>query len=87
MKGAVKKARIYAAPPNQRTPLKPMTMASMMVSMGARTEKQPLTAQAQGISEGFSAPRLFRPSGNGIPMRRPSGIKTINTIIILKGIE
>ena len=60
-----------------------MTMASMMVSIGARTEKQPLTAHAHGMREGFPAPSDLIPSGNGIPMRKPSGIRTINDMAIL----
>src|SRR3989338_11384108 len=81
----VKKARKYAIPPIQRTALKPMTMASMMVSIGARTEKQPLTAHAHGMREGFPAPSDLIPSGNGIPMRKPSGMSTINDMAILIG--
>ena len=60
-----------------------MTIASMMVSIGDRTEKQPLTAHAHGMREGFPAPSDLIPSGNGIPIRKPSGISAINDMTIL----
>ena len=77
----------YAIAPSQRTILNPMTIAIAMVRIGVRTEKQPFIAHAQGISDSFFSPRILRPVGKGIPIRRPIGIKIKNTIKILTDIE
>jgi hypothetical protein len=57
-----------------------------MVTMGARTERHPLVAQAQGIISGALVPRFFIPSGKGIPIRRQRGKRMMNTHAILRGI-
>lgn len=62
-------------------------MASMMVMIGARTERHPFIAQAHGISELSILPRIFRPEGKGMPIKKPSGIRIRNTRIILTGME
>jgi hypothetical protein len=64
-----------------------MTIASIIVRIGARTEKQPFIAHAHGINDSFLSPSIFRPVGKGIPMRRPRGVRIRNTEIILTEIE
>lgn len=59
----------------------------MIDRIGARTEREPFIAHAQGIKDSSLSPRIFRPVGNGMPMTRLSGIKVKNTEIILTGIE
>jgi len=46
-------------------------MANMIARSGARTEKHPLTAHAQGINLPWLFPRVLRANGNGIPMGSP----------------
>ena len=83
----MRKARRYAPAPIQRTALKPTTIASIMATMGARTERHPLVAQAQGIMSGVLVPRFLIPSGKGIPIRRQGRKRMTNTDAILRGIE
>jgi len=58
----------------------------MIARRGARTERQPLTAQAHGIRTLWLSPRSLRPVGKGIPMKRPRGRRARKTIGSLKAI-
>ena len=80
-------AIIYTSAPTHRTNLNPVAIANIIVSIGARTEKQPFIAHAHGINVLFLSDKTVRPKGKGMPMRRPSGVRTKNTKIILINIE
>jgi hypothetical protein len=62
-------------------------MASMIARNGAKTEKHPLTAHAQGINLPWLSPRILRANGNGIPMGSPRTKSTKHTNKIRKGNE
>ncbi len=49
----------------------------MVARTGARTEKQPFTAHAQGMRRGATESRAETPRGKGRPMRIPAGITRI----------
>ncbi len=76
----------YVKAPIQSTILNPMAIASMIVRIGASTERQPFIAHAHGINDLFFSPRIFRPVGKGIPIRSPSGIRIKNAKRILTDI-
>jgi len=58
-------------------PAKPMAKASIIASIEARTEVQPFTAQAQGMSPPALSSSHLIPAGKGIPISMPKG-KRIN---------
>jgi hypothetical protein len=62
-------------------------MASMIARSGARTEKHPLTAHAQGINLPWLSPRVLRAKGNGIPIGSPRAKSMKNTKKIRRGNE
>ena len=66
---------MYTAIPVSMTVLNPADIANITASIGARTEKQPFTASAQGINFGLVLPRNERPSGKGVPIRMPAGMR------------
>jgi len=63
-----------------------MPIASIIVTIGASTERQPFIAHAHGINDLFFSPRIFRPVGKGMPMKSPSGIRIKNAKKILTDI-
>ena len=69
------------------TILKPVDRASITASIGASTEKQPLIAQAQGISSGRVLPMNVSPRGKGIPMSAPAGMSSRKTRAIFMVVE
>ena len=73
-------ANRYAIAPSHRTILNPAVIASIIVSIGARTDRQPFTAHAHGINASFFCPRSFIPIGKGMPIKNPRGIRIIKTI-------
>jgi hypothetical protein len=62
-------------------------MASMIARSGAKTEKHPLTAHAQGINLSKLSPRVLRAKGNGIPMGSPKMKSRKHTNKIRRGNE
>lgn len=54
-----------------------------MVTIGARTDMQALTAHAHGIKASDFCPSSFMPMGKGIPMKKPSGISEAASMAIL----
>ncbi len=67
------------------TPLKPISIASMMARIALSTEAQPLMPQAHGMSCGSSRRVVARPSGKGMPIANASG--AASTIAAAKGNE
>ncbi len=57
------------------TAVKPAESAIIVARIGESTEKQPFTAQAQGMIGGLSFCRRAMPKGRGMPMQKPSGKK------------
>ena len=49
----------------------------MIARTGESTEKQPFTAHAQGMSRGTVEPRTDMPSGKGMPIKIPAGMRMI----------
>jgi len=65
--------------------VKPAPEAISTATIGARTEKKPFTAHAQGMRFAFVAARWRMPPGKSIPMRRPAGARTADTAATLTG--
>jgi len=57
----------------------------MIARIGASTEKQPFTAQAQGISRGAEVLRTEMPKGKGMPIRMPAGMTVTKESMIFIG--
>lgn len=63
--------------------MNPNSIAIIIVRIGAKTDRQPFIAHASGIKNIFLSPAIFKPFGNGIPIKNPIGIIMKNVIIIL----
>jgi len=72
----------YAAIANTITQTKPSSTAIIAASTTLTTEKTPLIPQAQGISEPLVVEIIFKPSGNGIPIKNAVGVINRNDKII-----
>lgn len=69
------------------TMLNPDARAIMTASTGETTERQPFTAQAQGIRFGSVLPSSDMPSGKGMPISSPIGAIITKTSINFTGRE
>lgn len=75
----VQPAKRYSATPVHTTVDRPRWIAISVPKAALTTDAQPLTPQAQATPSGQVLANLFRPRGNGMPIRKATGPTTANS--------
>ena len=73
----------YADAPKRNAWLKPSSIPIAVVITDPSTDITPFTPHIQGIFWLDDCARTRKPEGNGMPIKKPSGLRRITEIIIL----